>query len=152
LLKWRKSLSVETLQVNETFLLSNGLLLIKWRLKNFLWVKIDNEILSVNPKGILLHYNRLQTPLKISVVGLFGKYKEKFFIVPIATVESKNLQAPAISNTKFKLNGVDASLSKFSSLSFQPVFSNPILTKTLATKISIARIQIPTFKKENYHA
>ncbi len=152
LLKWRKLLSVDILQVNESFLLSNGLLLIKWQLKNFLWVKINNEILSVSPKGVLLHYNKLRTPVKIKIVGLFGRYEEEFLIVPTATLESKNLQAPTISNTKFKQKGVNASINKLAPLSFQPVLLNPSLTKALATKISIAHIQIPTFKKENYHA
>ncbi len=99
-----------------------------------------------------MHYNRVQTPIKIEIVGLFGRYEEEFYIVHTATIKSKNLQAPVIFSGKFNLNEVDASIRKLTPLNFKPEFSNSSLTQTFSIKISIANIHIPTFKKENYHA
>ncbi len=152
LLKWRKRLLINTVQINDSFLLSNGLLIIIWQLKNFLWIKINNQILTTNSKGILLHYDRIETPVKIKIVGLFGNYKKEFTLSPKATIQSEKLKTPQLLNNKFEIDEIKNSISQFRVKNLKPAFINKGLTKNFAINIQTINIQIPTFKKENYHA
>lgn len=147
LIRWNKRLSVKSLQINDSFLLSNGLLIINWELKNFLWVKISNKIFTINSKGIIFHYDKIDTPIAIRVVGLFGKYEKDFTINPIAAIRSQNIPSPIIKANKLKIGEVQNSITQF----MPKNFSFSLMNKNLTSNIKPINIILPTFKMDNYH-
>lgn len=147
LIKWNKRLSVKSLRINDSLFISNGLLIINWEIANFLWIKINSKICTLNSNGIVLHYDRSNTPIKIKVIGLFGKYKNEFPITPVATIKSKNIKVPLIEVDRCKIAVVSNSISLF-----KPKDFNFSLSKiALASNIKSINIILPNFKIDNYH-
>jgi hypothetical protein len=148
IIRWNKRLSVRSLQINDSLFISNGLLIINWDLKNFLWIKINKKIFTINSKGILFHYDRIDIPIKIKIVGLFGNYINEFAITPVATIKSQNIKPPLIQVDKCRIDKIENSVSQFNPKDFNFSF----ITKSLTSNIKPINIILPSFKIDKNNA
>ena len=95
LLRFRQRLRVLELNAEDHYLLSNGILLLRWKIKNILWIRV-NGIRTTNRHGILLHFDRLNQPIQIRIRGLWGKRTIALTVQPQATIHTHTLHAPRI--------------------------------------------------------
>jgi len=95
----------------------------------------------------MFNYDKVDQPIKIKVVGLFGRYEEIFEIIPIATLQTQIIQPPLLKTKKLAIAEIEKSICQFNVDRIQFSFINT----NFITKIKSPDIILPTFKKDNYH-
>jgi hypothetical protein len=130
--------------ISNMFLLSNGLLVIHWRVKNALWVHVNGKWFGGRGNQTLVVVDDGTAVVSIRVQGLFSSYKRRWVISPLAGL---TVREPRISYF-------------FKSLAAEklcPVFlsdwsrSNPVEGRKLAIEVSPVEFIIPSFQTENLY-
>lgn len=98
-----RKLKVDSIFVNNEFLLSNGLVIIHWKAKNVLWISVQGKWIGGQRERVLVYSTKDETTLSIHIQGLFSNYKESFILSPLATLAVPGpppirMPAPAVSN------------------------------------------------------
>jgi hypothetical protein len=148
--RWPKNVAVTSLLIHDEFLLTNGILVIEWKLRNFLWIKINATIKSYNRNGIALNFDKVSNPLVIEVQGLFGKYKEEFPLQRNETLRTSNLIISSMNQNDFSIYGVRSSIqcAKAGKVDFKV---DDTLTIELIALIDVIKIYLPPPEKVNHH-
>lgn len=141
--KWPKKIRVLQLDANDKLLLTNGILIITWKCKNLLWIKIDGIATTTNSRGILFHYEKVSTSLNITFYGLFGKTTRIFVLKKKQRLVSENLYAPTFPGIS-SLESIKGVIV-FEGLSDVESRLNKIPASTGPT-ISPIKLNIPPFK------
>jgi hypothetical protein len=136
-----RKLQVERVLVNNAFLLSNGLLVIHWRIRNALWITVDGKWMGSRGSQVLVLAANAEKTVSIRIQGLFSSYKRRFVIGRLtALVVEEPPPFPVISLAPGKLC---------------PVFlsdwcrSTPTVGRKLAIDVPPVEFNIPSFQTEN---
>ena len=73
---------MESVAVNQAFLLSNGLLVLYWQVKNALWISLQGKWVSCQNNYMVIYPAGSTRTLSIRIQGLFGRYQRRFAIYP----------------------------------------------------------------------
>jgi hypothetical protein len=73
-------LRVERIVVNDAFLLANGMLVIHWRVKNALWVRVDGKFMGSRENQVLVLAAKGRRMISIRVQGLFNSYRIEYHV------------------------------------------------------------------------
>jgi hypothetical protein len=139
-----RKLKVESVLISNMFLLSKGLLVIHWRVKNALWVHVNGKWLGGQGNQTLIVVADETPVVSIRVQGLFSSYKRRWVISPQARL---TVGEPRMSDL-------------FKSLSAEklcPVFlsdwsrSALVEGQKLAIEVSPVEFIIPSFQTENLY-
>jgi hypothetical protein len=79
-----RGLRVDSVFVNNAFMLSNGLVIIHWQVKNALWISIQGKCTSSRQEQILVYPAKSERSLSIRIQGLYSCYKRSFLLCPLA--------------------------------------------------------------------
>jgi hypothetical protein len=151
LIKGCRRPSASSIQLNDTFLFSNGLVAINWQLKNFLYVRINNTITTASSKGIVFYCEHAASPLIIKVVGVFASYTASFNLRPAVGLDTNWLRAPAINGARFEPPEIPPLIGSFTSARMEPGFINSSFTHDWQIHIQPITMLIPSFKIEKEH-
>jgi hypothetical protein len=81
-----RRLRVDSVFVNNAFMLSNGLVIIHWRVKNALWISIQGKWTSSRQERLLVYPAGGETSLFIRIQGLLSCYKRTYLLCPLTTL------------------------------------------------------------------
>lgn len=139
-----RRLKVERVIVNNAFLLSNGLLVIHYQVKNALWVLVNGKWMGSRGNQTLIAAADGTPAVSIRIQGLFSSYKRKWVIGPLAglTMGEPLMTYPLISLAAEKLCPVF--LSDWSR-------STPVEIRELTIDVSPVEFIIPSFQTENHY-
>jgi hypothetical protein len=147
MVKGFRKLKVERVNTNNAFLLQNGLLLIHWRVRNALWVRVNGKWMGSCENQVLVLRADGRRTVTIRIQGLFSSYRKKFDICPQAGLAVVQLRLP---NWTLSVDGK----------TLQPVFS-PILHSSIGftggsflpvfPPVAITIPTIPTIQTENQY-
>jgi len=73
-----RKLGVEGIVVNNAFLLANSMVVIHWRVKNALWIKVDGKWMGNRGNQVLVLATQGRRTVSVFVQGLFSSYKKQF--------------------------------------------------------------------------
>jgi hypothetical protein len=139
-----RKLKVDSVFVNNAFLLSNGLVIIHWQVKNALWICIQDKWIGSQQNQMMVYADGT-TILSIRFQGLFSSYKKRFVLRPLATLIIPELPSP---NT-FVPPVADKIYPGFLQNLRLP---NPTLkSQVFITNIPFVEVIIPPFQTENHY-
>lgn len=125
-----RKLQVEIVSVNNAFLLANGMVIIHWRVRNALWIRVNGKWMgSRRDQVMMLPAHDLQT-VTIIIQGLFSSYEKQFALCPQAKL---TLAQPQLPDWIWPVNGN----------SFRPVFSSILHGSIGAAGVSFRPVVLP---------
>ena len=159
-LNFNKELKIHSFKINDSLLDKNGIIELKWKIENLLYITINDNIKVTNQNGISIYANKIGSTLKIEVVGL---KERKSLVFPIKTVANSNplhKVVPTLSKTqnKPKVYVKDLSTTEkwakmrsiFKNLSYKTTAPN-IVVPNKKTEIKNIELSISEFKLSKYN-
>src|SRR5262249_12888257 len=81
-----RALKVENVLVNNAFLLSNGFIIVHWRVKDMFWITVQGKWVGSRSRGLMVVKSDGESMISIRIQGLFSSYNRSFHLHPIASV------------------------------------------------------------------
>jgi hypothetical protein len=97
-----RKLRVDCVVVNNAFLLANGKVMIHWRVKNALWIRVDGKWMGSRGNQVLVLSSDRWRTVTVSIQGFFGRYNKKFEIFPWARLA---VAPPCLPDCTFSMVG-----------------------------------------------
>lgn|GEM_PF-6483533 len=135
-------LRVDSVFVNNAFMLSNGLVIIHWRVKNALWISIQGKCTSSRQERILIYTSRSETSLFIRIQGLYSCYKRRYPLRPLSS-----LAVPEPSAINLPVPVTDDKVLPMPTFLLGP--PDPIQQVRFTVNVHSVDIIIPPFQTEN---
>ena len=79
-----RKLRMERIVVNNAFLLANGMVVIHWRVKNALWIRVDGRWMGCRGNQVLVFAAEGRRTVSICVQGLCSSYRKQYDVYPKA--------------------------------------------------------------------
>lgn len=104
ILKGFKGLRVDSLLVNDVFLLSNGLIEVQWKVRYAWTMRINRKQLDPEKRSYILYPAGDETVLDVLIRGLFRSYRSRFTIHVAGSINPEAfplpfLQKPLLTDT-----------------------------------------------------
>lgn len=97
-----RRLKVDTVTVNNAFLLANGVVTIQWRVRNALWIRVDRKWMGGRGNQVLVLTPQARQTVVIQIQGLFSSYEKRFDINPLARIM---VRQPCLPEWKLSIKG-----------------------------------------------
>ena len=97
-----RKLKVEKITVNSDFLLANGRVMIQWRVRNALWIRVDRKWMGGRGNQVLVLTPQARQTVVIQIQGLFSSYEKRFDINPLARIM---VRQPCLPEWKLSIKG-----------------------------------------------
>ena len=96
ILKGCKGLRVDSLLVNDVFLLSNGLIAVRWKVRYAWTMRINGKRLDPGTGHYILYPTGEETVLDIHIHGLFRNYRNRFLIRAAGNIDPGVFALPSL--------------------------------------------------------
>jgi len=138
-----RKLKVESVFVNNAFLLSNGLLIIHWQVKNALLISVQGKWIGSKDIQMMVYAVDSVTTVSIRIQGLFSSYKKRFVIHPLAALVVPEPPSPHVA--------IPPLFYKFYLVHLPNLhLFNPVVSQDFITDIPVTEVIIPPFQTENH--
>lgn len=91
-----RPLRVRELSINNSLLLRNGILIIRWKCRRFFYARIKGVTRTYNREEIQLVFRTLKNPVVLELHGLFTKQRFVIFFPGSPLIETKRFCNPVI--------------------------------------------------------
>lgn len=137
---FKRRANVNSCFIDERFLFENGYLFISWEVKNLLWVRINNTMVTTSRKGIIVDYKKVGPEIDIEFKGL----RNSVFVTKELRAKNKIISSsftPPVTN--IGINGMDIENVFFKHNRIR-------YTQKYNIKLPDVKISLTQFKKEDY--
>ena len=149
IVKGFRGLRVDTLMINDIFLLSNGLIEVQWKVRYAWTVRINGKQLDPRMGRYTLYSAGEETVLDIHIRGLLRNYRERFTIRATGSIDPGAFPLPflqrALVTDTIIVRDIGAIIPSFSSFEVDRQALPVMVDKTVSNfQIILPPIQTPT--------